>query len=236
MLVIYDHHFKLIVLVTTSGGLAPAGCQVPIKASLSCSSSAGQGREKYSERLVGWDKNRESSLTDYRHRQNGPNVKKSVSFTANQISLRKWEIEPNLKNSVPHPFLLPELNFTPFTQLLPAPQWLWGTLFLLLSTAARDFSSCRRRGEVGLFDHSDLCSPQTGVTNTENFWWLSCSRGTAFVKVKESNIERENTFKKHFYRSPSFGKPMDLYYRLYTELSEITSVNVILNAQTCPGE
>jgi len=51
------------------GGLTPAGHQVPSKAALLLP-LAGQGREKYNEKLEGQDKDRERSLTNYHHRQN----------------------------------------------------------------------------------------------------------------------------------------------------------------------
>jgi len=54
------------------------GCQVPTKDTLSLPSSAGQGRKKYSESLVGRDKDREKSLTNYCHRQNRLSLGKLV--------------------------------------------------------------------------------------------------------------------------------------------------------------
>lgn len=51
-----------------------AGCQGPTKATLSLSSSAGQGREKYNTTLVDWYQDGgDHSLIDC-HRQNRPDI------------------------------------------------------------------------------------------------------------------------------------------------------------------
>jgi len=50
------------------GGLTLAGCQVPTKAVLSLCLLSWAGERKCSERLVGPDKDRERSLTNYHHR------------------------------------------------------------------------------------------------------------------------------------------------------------------------
>jgi len=55
-----------------------AGHQVPTKAALSLPLLSWTGEKKYSERLVGQDKDRERSLTSYRPGQNRLNLGKLV--------------------------------------------------------------------------------------------------------------------------------------------------------------
>jgi len=58
--------------------LTLAGGQVPTKAPLSLHFTAGQGRKKYNEGLLGRDKDRERSLTYYCDGQNRLNLGKLV--------------------------------------------------------------------------------------------------------------------------------------------------------------
>lgn len=60
-----------------------AGCQMPPKL-LSHSPPQLDGERKYSERLVGQDKDRERPLTRYSHEQNRLESGKLVSFITNQ--------------------------------------------------------------------------------------------------------------------------------------------------------
>ena len=62
--------------VSCSGGLTLAGCQVPTKAALSLPSSAGQGRENITKRLLGPDKDRERPLNNYHYGLNMLNFRK----------------------------------------------------------------------------------------------------------------------------------------------------------------
>jgi len=52
------------------GQLALAGCQVPTKATPSLSLLNWTAGRKYDKRLMGRDKDRKRSLTNYRHREN----------------------------------------------------------------------------------------------------------------------------------------------------------------------
>lgn len=52
---------------------------------------------------MGGDKNRERSLTSYCHGQNRLNFVKPVEFTVQQIRVRQWKINPNLKKAFPPP-------------------------------------------------------------------------------------------------------------------------------------
>lgn len=47
-------------------------------------SSDGHGREKYKERLMSWDKDKERSLTDDHHGQGTPDLVKLAKFVTNQ--------------------------------------------------------------------------------------------------------------------------------------------------------
>lgn len=60
------------------GGLTLAGCQVPIKATLSFPLFNQRVKKKYNERLMGPDKNRERPLTSYHYGQNGFDLGKSI--------------------------------------------------------------------------------------------------------------------------------------------------------------
>ena len=50
---------------------------------------------------MGWDEDRERSLTDYCHCQNRLNLGKLVWFITSQIGVGYWEIKPNLTNTFP---------------------------------------------------------------------------------------------------------------------------------------
>jgi len=63
------------------------GHQVPTKAALSLPLLNWTGEKKYDERLVGRDKNRETSLGNDCHGQNRLNLGKIVSFITNQIGV-----------------------------------------------------------------------------------------------------------------------------------------------------
>ncbi|GAB0207891.1 mitochondrial enolase superfamily member 1 [Grus japonensis] len=58
------------------GGLTLAGGQVPTKATLSLPLLSWTGKRKYNEMLVGREKDRERSLTNYRHGQNRLNLER----------------------------------------------------------------------------------------------------------------------------------------------------------------
>jgi len=49
-------------------------CQVPTKTTLSLPLLSWTGERKYDEKLEGWDKDRERSLSNYRHGQNRLNL------------------------------------------------------------------------------------------------------------------------------------------------------------------
>ena len=57
-----------------------AGRQVSIKAALSLPLLSQTGERKYNKRLVGQDTDRERSLTNYRHRQNGLDLGKKINL------------------------------------------------------------------------------------------------------------------------------------------------------------
>ena len=56
--------------MSACGGLTLPGCQVPTKAALSLRHLNWKGERKYNERLMGRDKERERSFTNYCHEQN----------------------------------------------------------------------------------------------------------------------------------------------------------------------
>lgn len=56
------------------------GHQVPTQAALSLPLLNSTGERKYNERFIGQDKDREKSLTSYRHRQNRLNIRLKISF------------------------------------------------------------------------------------------------------------------------------------------------------------
>jgi len=59
--------------------------QVPTKAALSLLFLSWTGEKKYNERLMGPDKDRERSFTNYHHGQNRLDLGKLVNFLTNQI-------------------------------------------------------------------------------------------------------------------------------------------------------
>jgi len=60
------------------GGLTLAGQQVHTKAALSLPLLSWTGERKYNERLLGRDKGRERSVTNYHHRQNRLDLEKLI--------------------------------------------------------------------------------------------------------------------------------------------------------------
>lgn len=74
------------------GGLTLAECQVP-KAPLPLPSSTEQ-RRKYNEKLLGWDKGRETSLTKYCHGKNRLNLGKLVYYQSNKSRIMRNKTKP----------------------------------------------------------------------------------------------------------------------------------------------
>ena len=64
-------------------------CQVPTKTALLLPLLIWTGERKYDERLKGRDKDRERSLTNYRHRQNRLNLGRKGSLIHHQSSQRR---------------------------------------------------------------------------------------------------------------------------------------------------
>jgi len=65
--------------VSSCSGLFLAGHQVPTKAALSLAQLSWTGERKYNERLVGQDKDRKRSFSNYHHRQNRLDLGKFIA-------------------------------------------------------------------------------------------------------------------------------------------------------------
>jgi len=87
---------------------------VPTKAALSLLLLSWKGKKKYNERLIGQDKDRERSLTNYHHRQNRLDLGKLIYYQSNQSRVMRTKTK-SLKHLpfYPHHSILPKLNFTP---------------------------------------------------------------------------------------------------------------------------
>jgi len=94
---------------------------VPTKATLSLPLLNWTGEKKYDERLMGRDKDRERSLTNYRHGQKRLNLgKKKFNLSPVKSKWNNEKIKPNLKNTfLPTPPFFLGLTLLPIFYLLP---------------------------------------------------------------------------------------------------------------------